>query len=540
MNSIIKKLRSNINIISLIEDYITKAEDNLKNEFKENGITLPDEAVEFVNEVEDGINKIDEEYIQTLTSGFSLQEFFGEVAKKKFEEKIKEMNLETQYADMFHDTFDIFFKSSLNKKSKNIDKDIVITDYTKSTKEWLGNWSHELAEIINTNNGEAVSKILNYCLDENKTIKDVIETIVDEGIRSPGYPARRLAITETYRINNYSEMEAMRQNPAVKGKKWIHTTSGKNARRYHKRLDGITIGINETFSLNGINGGIHHPMAPHDTCLPVEEVANCGCKIEPQTAREVLKLSEREKSKLQEERIKAENEKWEKEFNERNKRNSGIDFDRVKLDWVKKKSKEEQIKYFGGNHSGKARKALIDSKVITDDKELNELYKRNEKGKRQLKTLKELENDGIITVREKALKHSVVGTYKPKSNEYPNGRLFSGGHSFKSIEECKNKGIKCSIIGEYSNGVKFGNVPTAKLKENRYGSGHTWFPKNWTDDDILNAGTFVANKPKIDNGYEKIGIYKGVAVRVLMTDTTIDSIHPVKNQSIYIKGVDLK
>lgn len=138
------------------------------------------------------------------------------------------------------------------------------------------------------------------------------------------------------------------------------------------------------------------------------------------------------------------------------------------------------------------------------------------------------DDSGIITVREKALNHSVIGTYKPKSKEYPNGRLYTGGHSFISMKDCEKKKIKCSVLGEYNNGVMFGNISTAKLKENRIAGGHTWFPKNWTDEEILNAGTFVANKPEIDNGYEKIGIYNGVAVRILMTDKTINSIHLLK------------
>lgn len=536
----IAKLLNNNDLLKAIDCYIIKADEDLEEEFKENGIVDSAAAIALVNAIEDGIIDVEDNIVQDLISDFKSSDMVTDAVYDAIQEKIQDTEYEVQYADMLHDSFTEMFEASVEACSKDIDKDIVITDYTMKSKSWLAEWAHQLAEILKTQNEDAVLKILESCNDSKATIKDTERLIVDLGIRGEGNSSRRLAVTETYRVNNYAKEEAFIQNPSVTGKEWVHSGPRKNARKYHLALDGVVIPVNEKFKLKGVKGGTHYPMMPHDTSLPVEEVANCKCKIEYRTSKEILNKNVDEKAKEQKKRIRESDTEWEKEFNARNKKASGIDFEKVKIDWVKKKSPEDQIKYFGGNHSGKARKALLDSGIIKTDKDLQQLYKRSEKGKRQLKTLKELEDGGIITVREKALKHSAAGTYKPKSKEYPNGRLFSGGHSFKSIEECKNKGIKCFVIGEYSNGVKFGNVPTAKLKENRNGGGHTWFPKNWTDDDILNAGTFVANKPKIDNGYEKIGIYNGVAVRVLMTDKTIDSIHPVKNQSMYIKGVDLK
>lgn len=81
---------------------------------------------------------------------------------------------------------------------------------------------------------------------------------------------------------------------------------------------------------------------------------------------------------------------FEENFNKNNKDLSGIDFEKVKLDWVKKKTPEEQIKYFGGSKAGKIRKTLLDEGVITNDKELELLYKTNDKGRKVLIPVKEL------------------------------------------------------------------------------------------------------------------------------------------------------
>ncbi|MDO4301653.1 MAG: EndoU domain-containing protein [Clostridia bacterium] len=547
----IKALLNNLDVIASIDAYIIKADKSLEDEYKDNDVVSPTEAVKFTNELADAVTEIEDNYVNEVISritngdnydlkqGFSVKGILEQKMYDTLLQQIGEDSLETQYADIFHDMFTEYFTETLIQNSERIDNEIVITDYSKRTKDWLADWAHQLAEILNTNDKEAVVKILDSCKDDSKTIEDTADLIAELGVREKGNSARNLAKTETYRINNYAEQEAMLQNPSVSGKMWDHKGPKENARKYHLALDGVTIPADKPFELKGIKGGTYYPMAPHDTCLPVEEVVNCGCRVRAKTSKEVLGKPLKEKAKLQQKRIREADDAWEKEFNEKNKKASDVDFEKVKLNWLQKKTPEEQIKYFGGGHSGKARKALIDSGVITTDEQLNKLYKRNTEGKRQLKTLKELENDGIITVREKALKHSYTGTYKPKSKEYPNGRLFTGGHSAESLKECNKKGIKCSVLGEYTNGVKFGNVSTAKLKENKNMGGHTWFPENWNSEQILNAGTAVANKPMIDNEYEKIGIYNGVAVRVLMTDNIIDSIHPIKDQIKYIKEVDL-
>lgn len=91
-----------------------------------------------------------------------------------------------------------------------------------------------------------------------------------------------------------------------------------------------------------------------------------------------------------EERLRQADDSWEKEFNEKNKKATGINFEKVKLDWIQKKTPEEQIKYFGGSKAGKIRKTLLDEGVITNDKELEILYKTNDKGRKVLIPVKEL------------------------------------------------------------------------------------------------------------------------------------------------------
>ena len=54
------------------------------------------------------------------------------------------------------------------------------------------------------------------------------------------------------------------------------------------------------------------------------------------------------------------------------------------------KTPEEQIKYFSSSKAGKIRKPLLDEGVITNYKELEILYKTNDKGRKVLIPIKDL------------------------------------------------------------------------------------------------------------------------------------------------------
>lgn len=99
--------------------------------------------------------------------------------------------------------------------------------------------------------------------------------------------------------------------------------------------------------------------------------------------------------------------------------------------------------------------------------------------------------------------------------------------------------------GEYSNGVKWGSIPTSATKTKRNG-GHTCFPDSWDDDKIVTEmykvkngkAKFVANKLN-DKGKILGGVYNcdGVAI-VYRQDMSGESFYPEKDQSRYVEGVE--
>lgn len=110
-----------------------------------------------------------------------------------------------------------------------------------------------------------------------------------------------------------------------------------------------------------------------------------------------------------------------------------------------------------------------------------------------------------------------------------NGRLINGGHGQVNIDYLETNGIPYNIVKEYPNGVRVGNIPNHKNKFKRTGIGQAWFPKNWSDTDIKNAGEYVVNLPEnknISDGTWMFGEYNGVRVGVIKNDGEIGTIIP--------------
>lgn len=136
---------------------------------------------------------------------------------------------------------------------------------------------------------------------------------------------------------------------------------------------------------------------------------------------------------------------------------------------------------------------------------------------------------GKYTVDEIALKHSSVGdfTYNPKTGEV--SRMKGGGHGQANIDFLEANGMEYNIVHVYDNGVRIGNVPKHKTPSKRTGTGQAWFPKTWSDNQIKEAGEYVARLAENENladGIIAYGEYEGVRVGIIKTNGKVGTIFP--------------
>ena len=105
-------------------------------------------------------------------------------------------------------------------------------------------------------------------------------------------------------------------------------------------------------------------------------------------------------------------------------------------------------------------------------------------------------NGGRYTVSDFAVVHSDEGKFKHsliyKDNKHITVLvLASGGHGQKGMDLLDKYRIEYHITKTYSNGVRIGEVLIPSRLRGRI-KKQAWFPKTWTEDDIRQAGEYVA------------------------------------------------
>lgn len=528
-------------LIKSINSYIAKENDKLADELKKAGFAEASETVRHSEELEEKIAEILEEQSEDFEellkkaeeSGINLKDFIEDYWKRfKAADKIGE-----KLFPVFFGEFSEYIPALSNVYISQLDSELTVTEISEKTSDWIAQWSYELADIMKLSSHNEIEGILQTGLKEGKSIHKISADIAEHGIRDTYYKAKRAALTETLRAHSVAREESIQQCPAAEYKEWVHTSGYRiEPRLNHINMNGQTVPKNQTFTLIGVNGKEYHPAIPRDPVLPPEESINCHCVHRGIVSEDILGLPLEERKKLQQKAIEEINSDRFDEMNEREKAKAGINEDTIKCDWLKNKTVEERKTYFRSD----SRWALFESGVIQNDADLEKLYKTVDtpKGKRKVfKSLTELKDDGIITISKDRLEHSISGTYKPKSKEYPNGRMVSGGHTLQAMKNCDDKGIEYTITKKFSNGVLLGNIPSSELKVKRTLNGQSWFPESWDSDKILIAGTYTANKGELLDLNRKIAVYDNVAVRTLIYGDEINTICPDLDQDIYVKGV---
>lgn len=122
--------------------------------------------------------------------------------------------------------------------------------------------------------------------------------------------------------------------------------------------------------------------------------------------------------------------------------------------------------------------------------------------------------------------HIMHGEYTKNSK-----RHIAGGHSEEALKKMQELGVKYIINMTYPNGVRVGCIPNSKNSNARKPYGHTWFPKNWTENDIAKAQDYVRRSirnPKDNVEYTKT--YRGVKTTIVFKDGIIGTTYPNKKQ----------
>lgn len=307
---IVKSIDSLIDAIDIL---IMKADEDLEEELNEEGYVETKRAVEIVNELEEELteafNDDCDDLLEKLQDAVGLDDFIEKTWPK--------ISSATDLRDAIYSIFQPLFLEMLEKSVTGFlagdDPDLLedgMEILSKPAKDFVENWSDELAGLMNLSTKEQIEGILLGGQKDHLSVMQVSQKISESSIRNPGYKARRAALTEVLRAESYGQLEAMKQNPAIAEKEWMHTGMHKNKPRpNHQAISGQKKKVDEPFDLTGADGSSYKPMCPRDTVLPAGETINCHCLMKSIRDPNWKKLSVEERRALREQYLKeADNE----------------------------------------------------------------------------------------------------------------------------------------------------------------------------------------------------------------------------------------
>lgn len=300
-------------LMDAIEVYIRKANDDLEQTLSDEGYTAPAEAVEAINRLEDSIAAAYDEQVRDLLDKIEDATGIENFADEVWPGIRDESDLRNALRDIFYSEFTDLLGTFTTNWMLDAAPDLVIDDrITKPALQFVKDWSEELATLMQLSNNEQIENILEDAVNDHLSVQEVSKLISDSGIRAAGYQSRRAAITEVLRTESYSQLEYMRQDPAVEKKGWFHTGAHKNEPRpNHVAMSGQQVPVDEPFELAGRDGAKYYPMCPRDTCLPASESVNCHCIMKSIRNESVFGMSAEERLEMRKKYMDEVDAEWE-------------------------------------------------------------------------------------------------------------------------------------------------------------------------------------------------------------------------------------
>lgn len=303
-------------LMDAIEVYIRKADDDLEHTLENEGYIAPAVAVAAINQIEDTVAAAYDEEVKKLLKRIedaaNIKDFVDEVWPDIQDASELKKILEKAFSEEFTDLINTFTKNWILEEAP----DLAVDDrMTKPTLHFVKSWSEELANIMKLSSDDKITDILEKAVSEHLSVQEVSQLISDSGIRAAGYQSRRVAITEVLRMESYSQLEYMRQDPSVEIKEWFHTGAHKNKPRpNHVAMSGQQVPVDEPFELTGRDGVRYYPMCPRDTCLPASESINCHCIMKSIKDKSVLGMSAEERREMRQKYMDKTDAEWDEKM----------------------------------------------------------------------------------------------------------------------------------------------------------------------------------------------------------------------------------
>ena len=206
-------------ILSAIDRYIQKADDDLKDTLENNGFVDAAATVATVNALEEQIADALEEQTNTLSDVISSStDSDWDTVNESVNNMLSEDDIAEIVAEAAEDMYTVNVPELATIYLQNTDPDLVVEEVSSQTISWISEWSAQLGKLMKINSHKQITDLIQDAIDRGISIAELSRTIQSEGFRNELWQARRVALTETLRAHSVAQEEAIQQNPAVEQK----------------------------------------------------------------------------------------------------------------------------------------------------------------------------------------------------------------------------------------------------------------------------------------------------------------------------------
>lgn len=312
-------------IYDAIDRYLAKADEDLEDELKEEGYAEPKDTVSEMNSLEEEIADILHSQTTALVTALKAADGDWDAAQENVSDMIDEDDIAEQVTEVANAMYELNIPKLATVYIQESDGELVVDTLRQRTSEWFASWSEQLGNLMKVNTHKQITDLIQKTIANGDDIATLTRKIMSGGWRTEYYQAKRVAVTEVLRAHSIAKEEAIQQSPVVDMKEWRHTGAHKiKPRPNHVAMDGQMVPKDQSFEMQGKDGGTYYPMFPRDPNLPAGESINCHCIHRGIVNQETLGLSIDERKKMQRAFIDNDDGSWEKEQNEKEKAKAGI------------------------------------------------------------------------------------------------------------------------------------------------------------------------------------------------------------------------
>ena len=180
-------IRNADEIVTAIDRYIAKKDEDLKKTLKAEGYTNPDGTVDAINNLEETVAGILADQQQDLLNTLKEAEEAGDTGeqlKKRIDTMLENDSIQDDVTDAAVSMYDDTVEPLATEYIQEVEPDMQVESLRKRTASWFETWGTTLGELMRLSTHDQITRLIHSAVDDGKDIPWLTRQIMSGGWRN--------------------------------------------------------------------------------------------------------------------------------------------------------------------------------------------------------------------------------------------------------------------------------------------------------------------------------------------------------------------